>query len=461
MKNRVLLLLFLLTAIIVLSSCNLTSLLVSDIVIENSNVEIYVGESTTVEYTVYPEFAKGVEINWESSDSNVAVFRDGAVFGVSPGVATITLKSKNGVSEELTVKVLEIVDNPPEEEVPVEKNYTLKTGYTIDFNSSKKDKVQINGTIAIIVIDDDSRIVSCFIDTFEHAAYLYDKEPSISSLKTKKQIGDEYMLGKYGFDVNGDGVIKKWYEQAAEFEKYVIGKTVDEVCAMTTITSKDGYITSSDDDLLNAGCTIDISDFINAISNTVNDSEAVSFVTKESFDLTVSIESSKNYSYSATDLSDGAVCIITKCNASVNQNNNTLSSSSFSICPEARFDLDGEITDTVTNIPDNGIRVTTLKDLNNNPRIYTDRKISVEGTVVGLDKDSYYAEISYYDENTSTSYEMKVFLGYNSSLLSVFEVGNNVRVVGYYSNYNGTYEISGLEYDSFNSDSPDSTGIIK
>ena len=102
-----------------------------------------------------------------------------------------------------------------------------------------------------------------------------------------------------------------------------------------------------------------------------------------------------------------------------------------------------------------------MKDLNNNPRIYTDRKISVEGTVVGLDKDSYYAEISYYDENTSTSYEMKVFLGYNSSLLSVFEVGNNVRVVGYYSNYNGTYEISGLEYDSFNSDSPDSTGIIK
>ena len=83
---------------------------------------------------------------------------------------------------------------------------------------------------------------------------------------TKRELKEEYGMApaiNYGMDWNGDGKVLEWYLQSAEFSKYVVGKTGAEVKALTTKAAAAegagaGYQISSDDALLSAGCTIQI-----------------------------------------------------------------------------------------------------------------------------------------------------------------------------------------------------------
>ena len=65
-------------------------------------------------------------------------------------------------------------------------------------------------------------------------------------------------MSAYGQDLNGDGVVKEWNEQAAIFDAACLGKTVNEVKALM---GADSYGTA---DLQTAGCTISISGFVAA-----------------------------------------------------------------------------------------------------------------------------------------------------------------------------------------------------
>lgn len=75
---------------------------------------------------------------------------------------------------------------------------------------------------------------------------------------TKLESGDDYGMAKYGQDLNGDGTVKEWYDQAAAFDAACIGKTADEISALALET---GYGT---DAVQSAGCTINISDMVKA-----------------------------------------------------------------------------------------------------------------------------------------------------------------------------------------------------
>ena len=73
---------------------------------------------------------------------------------------------------------------------------------------------------------------------------------------TKRELKDGYgMAGKV--DNNDDGVMLEWFEQADAFAKYVVGKTGAEIKAMQTKEAK-GHQISVDEELLKAGCTIQI-----------------------------------------------------------------------------------------------------------------------------------------------------------------------------------------------------------
>ena len=99
----------------------------------------------------------------------------------------------------------------------------------------------------------------------------------------------------YGMDWNGDGIVKEWYDQAKAFEAHVVGMTAEEVAAMgeAQVPGKD-YIISTDEDLLAAGCTIQINDFKAAVVKACNDADAVVFAYAEDFTLGVAVNSADN-----------------------------------------------------------------------------------------------------------------------------------------------------------------------
>ena len=87
--------------------------------------------------------------------------------------------------------------------------------------------------------------------------------------------------------------MKEWYEQAAAFEAYVVGKTVAELEALE-LQEVGGHWISTDDALLNAGCTIQIGDFIDAVVKACKDEYAVSFKTAGTIELGIAANNTDN-----------------------------------------------------------------------------------------------------------------------------------------------------------------------
>ena len=67
-------------------------------------------------------------------------------------------------------------------------------------------------------------------------------------------------MAAYGTSSVGNATVKEWYEQFAEFSKYVVGMTAAEVANLETAENFFGHQMSTDDDLLAAGCTIQITE---------------------------------------------------------------------------------------------------------------------------------------------------------------------------------------------------------
>ena len=147
-----------------------------------------------------------------------------------------------------------------EAEQPKEAEYKLGMGIVVNMDSSKEANAQVDATVAAVVLDDAGKIVSCRIDVAQNKMNVADGvvDPA-QAFKTKMELGSDYgMAGNpYSADNNGDGKVLEWNEQAMAFESYVVGKTADEIDAMTT-QEVNGHQISTDDALLSAGCTIQI-----------------------------------------------------------------------------------------------------------------------------------------------------------------------------------------------------------
>lgn len=186
-----------------------------------------------------------------------------------------------------TIPALGSGSEPPVDEKPDETN-VYKLGLGVDFGHHASN--ESNLTFAAVVLDKDGRIVACKIDALQIKYKVdFDNETlQFTNLRTKKELGDEYNLKiaeMFGIDNNGDGIVLEWYQQAAAFEKHVIGKTVEEVSNMPLQTITNGYIISAEDSLLSAGCTIQITEFINAVVKACNDEQGVEFSTDKEFAL--------------------------------------------------------------------------------------------------------------------------------------------------------------------------------
>lgn len=135
---------------------------------------------------------------------------------------------------------------------------------------------QINATIAAVVTDENGKIVSCKIDAVQNKYMLGDRV-NFTLLDTKKELGFKYNMAAFGTSLVGNPTVKEWFEQAAAFEAWCVGKTIAEVVAMATQTMPNGSVISADEDLLAAGCTIQISDFIAAVVKACEDDQGMTF----------------------------------------------------------------------------------------------------------------------------------------------------------------------------------------
>lgn len=78
---------------------------VEEIVLSKSSVELKVGDSTSVTYTIAPDKAGDADVAWKSSNESVAtVTKSGKITGKGDGSCTITV-SAGGKSDSLTVTV--------------------------------------------------------------------------------------------------------------------------------------------------------------------------------------------------------------------------------------------------------------------------------------------------------------------------------------------------------------------
>lgn len=243
------------------------------------------------------------------------------------------------------------VTDGPTQVTPVVPTYKLGMGIVVDLESETKDAslAQIDATVAAVVIDAQGKIVACRLDAVQNKITVNDLgEVTVpATFQTKMEKGDAYGMAAalgYGMDWNGDGIVKEWYDQAKAFETYVVGKTAAEVRAMATkeVPGK-GYIISAEDALLSAGCTIQITDFKEAVAKACEDDQGMEFATDKAFTLGVAAKSFDDGSANATEDADGAVKVYSDFAASVVVDGKIVASLNDAIQPSFTVGFEGEL----------------------------------------------------------------------------------------------------------------------
>ncbi len=236
-------------------------------------------------------------------------------------------------------------DTPPAGNVTTEEEYKLGLGVVVSLESSATGNAQVDATAATVVLDKDGKIVLCRIDVAQNKVNIADGFVTVpSAFKTKMELGLDYGMSTspYSPDNNGDGIVKEWYEQAKAFEAYVVGMTAAQVEALE-LQEVGGHLISTDDALLNAGCTIQITDFIAAVVKACNDDQSASFKSKGGFTLGVGINSYDDGSTDADEV-DGTVKVYSDIAASVVEGGKIVATLNDAIQPTVSFDIAGDIT---------------------------------------------------------------------------------------------------------------------
>ena len=233
-------------------------------------------------------------------------------------------------------------------------NYKLGMGIVVSLESSKTGLAQVDATVATVVLDAKGKIVECRLDAVQNKATIADGAATLDAKfnKTKMELGTDYGMSTspYSPDNNGDGKVLEWDAQAKAFEAYVEGMTASQVGAIATQTLENGYVIATDEALLNAGCTIQITDFIAAVKAACTDEQAVTFKTAKSFTLGVAAESFVDGNTAATTDKDGAIKMYSDFAASAVVNGKIVASLNDAIQPVVNFNVSNEITaKTFTN----------------------------------------------------------------------------------------------------------------
>ena len=237
-------------------------------------------------------------------------------------------------------------------------DYKLGMGVVVSMDSSKAGLAQVDATVATVVTDAEGKIVACRIDVAQNKFDLTADfaTQAAQTFKTKMEKGAEYgMAGKV--DNDGNGVMLEWDAQTKAFEEYTVGKTAAEIKAMTT-QEKNGHQITTDADLLAAGCSMQITDFIAAVVKACEDTQGMSFQAVEgTVTLGVAAKTTAEESVAATAEANGTIKLYTDFAASAVVDGKIVATVNDAIQPNITVDAAGEIVekafkDTKRNLKD-------------------------------------------------------------------------------------------------------------
>ena len=226
-----------------------------------------------------------------------------------------------------------------------EAEYKLGMGVVVSMDSSKTGNAQVDATVATVVVDAEGKIVSCRIDVAQNKMNVADGAvDTAKTFETKMELGDRYgMAGKV--DNDGNGVKLEWFEQAKAFEAYVVGKTAAQIAAME-LQEANGHMIAVDQALLDAGCSMQITDFIAAVVKACNDEQGVSFKTSKTFTLGLAASTSvDSATKAATADENGVVAMYSDFAASVVVDGKIVASLNDAIQPKITINAAGEIVE--------------------------------------------------------------------------------------------------------------------
>ncbi len=223
-----------------------------------------------------------------------------------------------------------------------EETYSLGMGVVFSDNHTD-EQAAYDAVVAVVVTDSEGRIVECRIDDAQNKMST-DAIDSSKEFRSKKELEFDYNMVKYS------EAQYEWFEQVAAFENYVVGKTAEEVEAIETrVRTADephpGYVVAADETLF-AQCSIQITEFKEAVVKACNDSKAQSFTTSDgSFSLGLKLESTAEETTAPTDDKDGSIKMYVDFGAAVvDKNGVILACLTDAIQPVFTVDSDLEIT---------------------------------------------------------------------------------------------------------------------
>ena len=178
------------------------------------------------------------------------------------------------------------------EAAPAEAGSAVKTGLGIVVNSEVKaepsadenGKTQADATAAAVMLDAEGRILDAKIDAIKLNAEFSAKGEVLTEateLKSKRQLGNDYKMVEFG------NAKAEWFEQADAFAAFVKGKTAEEVSALAL--NEKGAPTDAD---LAAACTIDVTDFVAAVTAAAQNAEEMGAAAGDKLGLALVAESS-------------------------------------------------------------------------------------------------------------------------------------------------------------------------
>ena len=220
--------------------------------------------------------------------------------------------------------------------------YKLGMGISLNMDSSKTGNAQVDACCATVVLDKDGKIVACRLDVAQNKMDVTDGQVDTeATFLTKYEKGDDYNMVKYS------DATHEWYEQAAAFEQYCIGKTAEEVANMETVVNEEGHAVTTDETLY-ASCSIAITEFQDAIVKACNDEQGVSFTTADPFTLGLAINSTADESTAATADEEGTVKMYSEYGAVVlGKDGKILAALTDATQPQIKINAAGEIGETV------------------------------------------------------------------------------------------------------------------
>ena len=211
----------------------------------------------------------------------------------------------------------------------------VKTGMAIVSKTSVSDadadadgNAQVDSTAAAVLVGEDGKIISCKLDVAQNkvAVKADGSFDTTATFKSKQELKEDYNMK------GASGIGKEWYEQANAFAEYVVGMTAEEVRAIEVGGDHNG---PTDADIA-ASCTMNVTDFIEAIAQATENAQVLGASAEDTLSLGLSTEFSSSAVQPADNEGEGLVQTDTTYAAVTTDADGKITSSIWD-CTQAKF----------------------------------------------------------------------------------------------------------------------------